>query len=395
MAYIPPTGLCLLSTLLSLLSRQQQNYRTLKGMARHKNKTQLSISVDNPIVTAGSLVSGIVEFELDRPTIIDAIKVRFRGISMTTGLRYSALSSYRGYTSPDQLKERLWHIHVDIATVLFAGPRDAALPAGQHSLPFIVEVPVFSRCDCVTHLEEYRHRQQGLSWTCTGAISKTVGNIPLPPSFGDSRDRYVRYEIMALVERAGSLENISIVRPVTVIPVTLIHSSELVWNDLSRLAGRTSNDTFTFSIKKFRQINFQDGTLRQCNSMFRSFTMSQPKGHVQIPTKLEVNVANDGQASIMEPLRVQIHILFRVNKILRIHGPVDFKLSSMRVAMKSFTSRLTNIERPMSVTKNILYQADVLDMPLRADSDSDSLRFRLDPHVFADLDISKIVPFIC
>ncbi|KAK9481541.1 hypothetical protein V1527DRAFT_455912 [Lipomyces starkeyi] len=385
MAYIPPT-------FLSLLSRPTTKLHDIQGMARQKSKMQLSILVDNPIVTAGSPVSGHVEFELDRYTIIDTIKVRFRGISMTTELRYSTPSSNGVHTSPDQLKERLWHIHADITTVLFARQKDAALPAGQHRLPFIVNVPVFSRCDCVTRLEEYRDRQQCLSWTCTGAISRTVGNIPLPPSFADSRDRYVRYEIMALVERAGGREDISIARHVTVIPVTLNHSSQLVWNDLSRLAGRSSNDTFIFSLKKLRQINFKDGTLRQCKNMFRTFTLSSPKSRVQIPTKLEVNLANDGQASIMEPLKVQIHIHFQVNRILWIHSPVNIRLSSMRVAMKSFTSRLTNIERPMSVIKDILYQADALDIPLTTGSDSDSLRFRLDPLVFDDLDISKIVP---
>ncbi|KAK9431028.1 hypothetical protein V1505DRAFT_87742 [Lipomyces doorenjongii] len=97
--------------------------RHSRAMIWHKIKPQLSISVDNSIVTAGSPVSGIVDLELDRPTIIDAVKVRFRGISMTTELKYSSPSPYSGYISPEQQKLREWHIHIDITTTLFEGQK--------------------------------------------------------------------------------------------------------------------------------------------------------------------------------------------------------------------------------------------------------------------------------
>ncbi|KAK9319343.1 hypothetical protein V1517DRAFT_51979 [Lipomyces orientalis] len=363
-----------------------------QGMIWHNNKPRLSLSVDNSIVTAGSPVSGIVDLELDRPIIVDAITVRFRGISMTTELKYSAPSSYGGYISAQQNEVKEWHVHVDLTTMLFEGKRDAALPSGRYRLPFIVNIPIFSRCDCVTRLEEYRSRRHTHLWTCTGAVSRTVGDTPLPPSYEDKRGQYVRYEIMAVVDLPRKVEKISLVRNVIVIPVTLIHASDPGWSNFSRLAGATSDDSLTFTFKKVREISFQDGPTRQTDGRLRSFIIPQSKSHVQIPTKLQVSIANDGQASIMEPLKVQILIHLQANKILWADRPVNFTLTSMSVVMKSLTSRLTDIEKPVSVARNILYQGHALDIPLRAESASGSLGFRLDPDVFTDLDISKIVP---
>ncbi|KAK9352777.1 hypothetical protein V1523DRAFT_440785 [Lipomyces doorenjongii] len=286
---------------------------------------QLTKTVDNSIVTAGRPVSGIVDLELDRPTIIDSVKVRFRGISMTTELKYSSPSPYSGYISPEQQKLREWHIHIDITTTLFEGQKG--------------------------------HRQ---TWTCTGALSGEVGDSPLPPSYEDNGDRYVRYEIIAVVDLPGKLENMSLVRNVI--------SSH-------RLAGATSDDRLIFIFKKVPENNIQDGPTRQANGIFRSFRMTQTKSHIQIPTKLQVNIANDGQASIMEPLKVQILIRFQVNKTLLCLDPVDFRLTSMMVIMKSLTSRLTDIGKPVSVAENILYKGDSLNVPLRAESVGDSLGF--------------------
>ncbi|KAK9311308.1 hypothetical protein V1524DRAFT_404164 [Lipomyces starkeyi] len=360
-------------------------------MARNPNKPRLNISVDNSVVTAGSPVSGIVDVELSRPTIIDAIKVRFRGISMTTELRYSAPSTQSGYISPEQKKEREWHIHVDITTILFEGKKGTALPSGRHRLPFIVNVPIFSRCDCMGRLEEYKSRRHWYRWTCTGAVSGTVYDVPLPPSFEDSPERYVRYEIMAVSDLPGKEENISVARDVIVMSVTPIHSFDPGRNNLSRLTSATSEDKLIFTYKKDREKTLQDGSSRQTNGIFRSFIRTESKS-IQIPTKLHVDLANDGEASIMEPLKVQILIHFQVNKLLWIDGPADFRLISMMVVMKSITARLTDIGKPVSVAENILYQGNALDIPLRAESASDSLEFRLDPHVFTDLDIAKIVP---
>ncbi|KAK9234855.1 hypothetical protein V1525DRAFT_30901 [Lipomyces kononenkoae] len=164
----------------------------------------------------------------------------------------------------------------------------------------------------------------------------------------------------------------SLVRKVIVVPVTLIHTSDPGWSNLSRLSGATSDDRLIFIFKKVPETNVQDGPTRQANGIFRSFRMTQTKSHIQIPTKLHVNIANDGQASIMEPLKVQILIRFQVNKTLLCLDPVDFRLTSMMVIMKSLTSRLTDIGK--------------------TESAGNSLGFRLDPYVFSDLDISKIVP---
>ncbi|KAK9234757.1 hypothetical protein V1525DRAFT_428284 [Lipomyces kononenkoae] len=357
-----------------------------------RNSRGLTKTVDNSIVTAGSPVSGIVDLELDRPTIIDAVKVRFRGISMTTELRYSSPSPYSGFISPEQQKLREWHIHVDITTTLFEGQKNTVLSSGRHRLPFIVNVPIFSRCDCMTRLEEYRSQRLRQTWTCTGAVSGEVGDTPLPPSYEDNGDRYVRYEIIAVVDLPGKLENMFLVRNVTVVPVTLIHTSDPGWSNLSRLAGATADDKLIFIFKKVPENNVQDGPTRQSNGIFRSFRMTQTKSHVQIPTKLQVNIANDGQASIMDPLKVQILIRFQVDKTLLCLDPVDFRLTSMMVIMKSLTSRLTDIGKPVSVAEYILYKGDSLNVPLRAESVGDSLGFRLDPYVFTDLDISQVVP---
>ncbi|KAK9319968.1 hypothetical protein V1517DRAFT_376037 [Lipomyces orientalis] len=291
--------------------------RQFQDMVRNTNKPQLNISFDNAVITAGSPVSGIVDVELNRPTIIDAIKI--------------------GYISPERKKEREWHVHVDMTTMLFEGKK--------------------------------------------GAVSGTVYDVPLPPSFDDSPDWYVRYEIVVVADLPGKEENISVVRDVIVMSVTPIHSFDPGWNNLSRLTSASSEDKLIFTYKKDREKNLQDGSSRQINGIFRSFIRTESKS-IQIPTKLHVNLANDGEASIMERLKV--------NKLLWIDERVDFRLISMIVVMKSITSRLTDIERPMSVANDILYQGNALDIPLRAESASDSLESRLDPHVFTDLDIAKI-----
>ncbi|KAK9481701.1 hypothetical protein V1527DRAFT_478803 [Lipomyces starkeyi] len=354
----------------------------------------LSISVDNPVAAAGSALSGIVDLVLDKPTIIDAIKVRFRGISMTTTMKQSDNLYSIDLASQGNFKVKEWHLHVDITSFLFLGQQGAALSAGRHRFPYIINVPVFSRCDCLTRLEQYRIERKKQHWICTAATSRTMGDTPLPPSLKTNHDRYVRYRIIALVERPGKMTfNRSKVKNIIVVPVTLIHTFDPDWNDQTRLMREICSETFNVKCEKLPDDYFQDGSLQRSDESSRSLVSFGPKGtYVKVPTQLEVILFNDGQAPILGPLKVEIYAHIQVDCISRIDGILDVRLASVKIAMKSLTSGLESTEKPISVIRNTLFQANALDIPLKAESNSGPPRFRLDTHVFNHLDISRIVP---
>ncbi|KAK9234678.1 hypothetical protein V1525DRAFT_412340 [Lipomyces kononenkoae] len=352
----------------------------------------LSISVDNPVISAGSPLSGIVDLVLDKPAIIDAIRVRFRGISMTTTMQFSE-QMYSVDLAHGKFKVKEWHLHVDVTTFLFRGQNGTEMAAGRYRFPYIINVPVFSRCDCLQRLEEYRVQRKRQTWICTAAASRTVGATPLPPSLKTNNDRYVRYRIMALVERPGKMVfNRSKVKNIIVVPVTLIHTFDPYWNDRSRLIREISGDAFSVKCERLPDNYFQDGSLQRSDELPRSLVSLGPKGtNVKVPTQLEVVLFNDGDAAILEPLKLQIYAQIQVDCRSRIDGILNIKLTSMRITMKSLTTGLATSEKT-SVIKNTLFRANALDITLQPESDSGPPRFRLDTHAFEDLDISKIVP---
>ncbi|KAK9242518.1 hypothetical protein V1506DRAFT_509362, partial [Lipomyces tetrasporus] len=127
--------------------------------------------------------------------------------------------------------------------------KGTALPAGKHRFPYIINVPVFSRCDCITRLEEYRNKS--LHWTCTAATSRAVGTTPLPPSLKADHDRYVRYRIIAILERPGKLAlKMSKVKNIIAVPVTFIHAFDPFRNDQASLVRKVKDATFTVKCKK-------------------------------------------------------------------------------------------------------------------------------------------------
>ncbi|KAK9319459.1 hypothetical protein V1517DRAFT_341687 [Lipomyces orientalis] len=353
---------------------------------------QLSISVDNPVASAGSPLSGIVALELQKETTIGGIKVRFRGISLTTAVKHTVPVGARDI-SQTRFKVKEWHLHVDITTLLFVGQQGRALPAGKHRFPYIINVPVFSRCDCITRLEEYRNKSQ--HWTCTAATSRAVGTTPLPPSLKADHDRYVRYRIIAVLERPGKLAlNMSKVKNIIVVPVTFIHAFDPFRNDQTSLMRKVKDAIFTVKCKKLPDSYFQEGSLQRPKRSTRSLVTFGSNGtYVGVPTQLEVILFNDGNAPIMEPLNVEIYVHIQVDDISRIDGILNVRLSSMRIELRSVTSGMTTeFEGPLSVIKQTLFRANALGIPLIAESVSGPPKFRLNSHLFSNLDISKIVP---
>ncbi|KAK9366851.1 hypothetical protein V1509DRAFT_611284 [Lipomyces kononenkoae] len=353
----------------------------------------LSISVDNPVVSAGSPLSGIVNLVLDKPAIIDAIKVRFRGISMTTTIQHSE-QMYSVELAHGKFKVKEWHLHVDMTTFLFRRENGTAMAAGRYRFPYIINVPVFSRCDCMQRLAEYTIQRKRQSWVCTAAASRTVGMTPLPPSLKSNSDRYVRYRIMALVERPGKMVlNRSRVKNIIVVPVTLIHTFDPDWNERSRLIKEISSDSFHVKCERLRDDYFREGSLQKSDELSRSLVSLGPKGtYVKVPTQLEVVLFNDGEAPISEPLKLQIYAQIQVDCRSRIDGILNVKLTSMKIIMKSLTAGIFANDKSGSVIKNTLFRANALDVTLEPESDSGPPRFRLDTHVFDELDISKIIP---
>ncbi|KAK9482309.1 hypothetical protein V1527DRAFT_485829 [Lipomyces starkeyi] len=335
---------------------------------------QLSLFLNNPVVSAGSRLTGTVSLTLDKPTSIEDIYSKTE-------------TTYR-------VTER--HLHADIITSLFDQPRGTFLPPGEHILLFTIQVPVYSECTCLAHCDQYS--QFRLSrWTCQhSGVDVGLVRTGLPPKCHASRSMYVGYRLVAAVDRPGIFKwQKSVSRKVTLVPATLVHSSALLYDRDSRNLVEVYK-TIVLSAKcdKLPEEYFVQGALPQVSGLKKLISFSSKHTYVDVPMEAEIILYNNGEASIGEHLPFELYISVQVDDISRIVGVVNIKLTSIKVTLRSETSCYAQKHPNSSSDKTILFEHNKLDIPLAPEkSEGRAPRFRIDDKVFKAIELgNNIVP---
>ncbi|KAK9332188.1 hypothetical protein V1520DRAFT_40851 [Lipomyces starkeyi] len=348
---------------------------------------QLSLFLNNPVVSAGSPLTGTVSLTLDEPTSIDDIYVRFKGISFTARIVNNGQTTYR-------VTER--HSHADIITSLFDQPRGTFLPPGEHILLFTIQVPVYSECTCLAHCDQYS--QFRLSrWTCRhSGVDVGLVRTGLPPTCHASRSMYVDYRLVAAVDRPGIFKwKKSVLSTVTLVPATLVHSSSLLYDRDSRnLVEVYKTVVLSAKCDKLPEEYFVQGALPKVSGLKKLISFSSKHTYVDVPMEAEMILYNNGEASIGEHLPFELYISVQVDDISRIVGIVNIKLTSIKVSLRSETSCYAQKHPNSSSDKTILFELNKLDIPLTPEkSEGRAPRFRIDDKVFKAIELgNNIVP---
>ncbi|KAK9316737.1 hypothetical protein V1522DRAFT_457228 [Lipomyces starkeyi] len=275
----------------------------------------------------GSPLTGTVSLTLDEPT------------SQTT---------YR-------VTER--HSHADIITSLFDQPRGRFYPPGEHILLFTIQVPV--------HSDQFRLSR----WTCRhSGVDVGLVRTGLPPTCHASRSMYVDYRLVAAVDRPGIFKwQKSVSRTVTLVPVTLVHSSALLYDRDNRNL-----------VEVYKTIVL----LAKCDKLPEEYCVQRALPKVSGLKKL---ISFSSWHTY-----VDLYISVQVDDISRIVGIVNIKHTSIRVSLRSETSCYAQKHPNGSSDKTILFEHNKLDIPLTPEkSEGRAPRFRIDDKVFKAIELGN------
>ncbi|KAK9234592.1 hypothetical protein V1525DRAFT_435471 [Lipomyces kononenkoae] len=347
---------------------------------------QLVLSLNNPVVSPGSELSGTVSLTLDEPTSIEDISVRFKGISFTARVVNNGSTTYR-------VTEE--HTHLDVTTSLYDQPRGTVLPAGEHILLFTIPVPVFSECTCLAHYDQYR--QFRLSrWTCRRSQTD-VGLVRtgLPPTCHASGSLYVHYRLVAVVDRPGIFKwKKSVSCAVTLVPATLVHSSQPRFDrDSGNLTREHKSVVLSAKCDKLPEEYFVNGALPKVSGLKKLISLSSKHTYVDVPMEAEMVLHNNSKASLGERLPLELYIIILVDDISRIEGIVNIKLTSLKLTLKSATSGCAQKHYNSASARTILLE-NRMNVPLTPEkSEGRTPRFRIDDKVVKSIELgSQVTP---
>ncbi|KAK9368831.1 hypothetical protein V1509DRAFT_663889 [Lipomyces kononenkoae] len=362
---------------------------------------KLVLKVDNPIVSIGNPVSGIVLLKLEKPTILDDIKIQFKGVSVTrlvaTG---SDLNAFDG-SATDPLgppmnigstKEK--HTHVNIVISLLQHPQGTELPAGDHAFPFIVNVPEFSQCGCSTRIRGYFDDFTLSPWKCERAASPSgVSDILLPPSMKRNAVRQIDYKLIAIADRPKFYKwNMSQSAYITVISAASVHADDPGWN--IPISRKISSQVYTHWTKSRKLPNsyFVPGSLQKVKGAMKLVSISTRITFVNVPAVLEIELDRNN-VLVFDKFRPRLHVAVQVDDMSRINGILSLTLKSLIITMTSRDSGFANRRRFFSESGDILCGKTDINVLLEPLTVSGPARFRIDDKVIQDgLDISQCVP---
>ncbi|KAK9248076.1 hypothetical protein V1506DRAFT_350588 [Lipomyces tetrasporus] len=348
---------------------------------------QLSLFLDNPVVSVGCPLTGTVRITLDEPTSIADICVRFKGISFTARTVNNGQSTYR-------VTER--HSHADITISLFDQPRGTILPPGEHILLFTIQVPVFSECTCLAHFDQY-NRFRFSWWTCRhSAVDVGLVRTALPPNCRASHNMYVDYRVVASVDRPGIFKwKMPVSHTVTVVPATLVHASDSRYESgITNTATEYKTVIHSAKCDKLPESYFVPGALPKVSGLKKLFSFSSKNTYVDVPMEAAMILYNNGESSLGEHLPLELYISVKVDEISRIAGILNIKLRSLKVVLRSKTSGYAQRYPNCSTEKSTLLQHNNLDIPLTPEkSECGTPRFRIDDKIFKSIELGNdIVP---
>ncbi|KAK9350075.1 hypothetical protein V1505DRAFT_228199 [Lipomyces doorenjongii] len=368
---------------------------------------KLVLNVDNPVVSVGNPVSGTIQLRLEKPTVLDDIKIQFKGVSMTriepssgnyTGIDLGntdgSVSDPFVAMSVSSTGEK--HTHVNIIVSLFQHPKGTELPAGEHTFPFIVNVPVFSQCGCPVRIKEYFKDFSivGLPWKCEPTRSPSgYSDILLPPSLKRNNFRQIDYKLVAVADRPKFYNwNMSKSAPITVISASLVHAKDPNWN-IPTPSKRVSR-VYTNSTKSRKLPNsyFVPGALPKASGAMKLVSLGTRITFVDVPAVIEIELDRSNML-VFDRLRPRLYITVQVDDISRISGILSLTLKSLIITMRARDSGFANRHRFISEPADLLCFKTDISVPLESLTNSGPARFRIDDKVIPNgIDISHCVP---
>ncbi|KAK9236366.1 hypothetical protein V1525DRAFT_420447 [Lipomyces kononenkoae] len=362
---------------------------------------KLVLKVDNPIVSIGNPVSGIVLLRLDKPTILDDVKIQFKGVSVTRLVAAGTDLNTLDGAGTDPLgppmnigssKEK--HTHVNIVLSLFHRPHGTELPAGEHVFPFIVNVPEFSQCGCPTRIRRYFDDFTLAQWQCERAASPSgFSNILLPPSMKRNPFRQIDYKLIAIADRPKFYNsNMSQTAYITVISAASVHAEDPSWN--IPISKKVASRVYTHWAKSRKLPNsyFVPGALPKVSGPMKLISISTRITFVDVPAVLEIEI-DKSNVLVFDKFRPRMYVTIQVDDMSRINGVLSLMLKSLIVTMTARDSGFANRRRFFSETSDILCDRTDISMLLEPLTISGPARFRIDDKVLRDgLDISRCVP---
>ncbi|KAK9483540.1 hypothetical protein V1527DRAFT_453972 [Lipomyces starkeyi] len=361
---------------------------------------KLVLSVDNPVVTIGNPVSGTVQLILEKPTALDDIKVQFKGMSMTRIMASSGTTFERSTMADDMAtiggntSVGETHTHVNLSVSLFQHPKGTQLPAGQHTLPFIFNVPVFSQCGCPPRIEEYFKEFKIFknSWKCQPARTASgYSNILLPPSTTKNGFRAIEYKIVAIADRPKFYKwNMSKSSTITVISAAFVRAKDPNWNVPTPVKGLSCVYTNSAKSKKLPNSYFVPGALSKSNGAIKLVSFGRNM-FVDVPAVLEIEL-DRSKVLVFDKFFPKLYITIQVDDVSRIAGILSLALKSLVISLKARDEGFSQHHRFVSEPEQIVFFRKDLDIPLEPLAIRGPARFRIDDKVIKDgLDISHAV----
>ncbi|KAK9321074.1 hypothetical protein V1517DRAFT_185739 [Lipomyces orientalis] len=352
---------------------------------------QVSLFLDNQVVSVGSPLAGIVCITLTEPTRVDDISVRFRGVSVTAQTTHDSKGN-----SSRTVEE---HTHVDIITSLFDSPRGTIVLPGEQILLFTFQVPVFSECTCLALADCEQPCRNGSSGRACQHSAEDAGLVKtgLPPTFHANDDMYVDYRVIATVNRPGIFKaKKSVSSAVTVIPAWVGRASDKLYvRNSENIVTEYKDVIFSARCDKLPEEYFVPGALPKVSGLKRLFSFSSRYSYVDVPLKAEMVLHNNCEASLGDQIPLELYISIQVDDISRITGILNIKLTSLKLVLESTASGYVWQHRVSARDKiTILLQQNDLDVPLAPEESENHVpRFRIDDKVFKSLELGQdIVP---
>ncbi|KAJ8104365.1 hypothetical protein POJ06DRAFT_18535 [Lipomyces tetrasporus] len=362
---------------------------------------KLVLDVDNLAVSVGNPVSGTIKLSLEKPTALDDIKIQFKGMSMTRIMAFSG-ASFEATTMADDfvpmggnnsVGEK--HTHVNLTHSLFQHPKGTELPSGEHTFPFIFNVPVFSRCGCPPRIKEYFKEFKIFkgSWKCEPIRSPSgYSNFLLPSSTRRNGFRAIEYKIVAIADRTKFYKrNMSKSVPITVISASFVHAADPSWHIPTPVNGLSRVYKNSTKSRKLPNSYFVSGALPKTSGAMKLMSLGI-NTFVDVPAVLEVEL-DRSNVVVFDKFCPRLYITIQVDDVSRIAGILSLALKGLVIIIKSCDEGFSQRHNFVTEPGEIVYFRKDIDLPLEPMSIRGPARFRIDDKVIPDgVDISHVVP---
>ncbi|KAK9319091.1 hypothetical protein V1517DRAFT_311032 [Lipomyces orientalis] len=362
---------------------------------------KLVLDVDNPAVSIGNPVSGTVKLVLEKPTALDDIKIQFKGVSMTR-IMASSGATFETTTTADDFapmggnsSQSEKHTHVNLTLSLFQHPKGTELPSGEHTLPFIFNVPVFSQCGCPPRIEQYIKDFKILKspWKCEPTRSPSgYSNLLLPPSVKRNGFRAVEYKIVAIADWTKFYKrNMSKSVPISVISASFVHSIDPNWHISTPVSGLSRVYKNSAKSRKLPNSYFVPGALPKASGAMKLVSFGS-NAFVDVPAVLELEL-DRSSVVVFDKFCPRLYLTIQVDDVSRIAGILSLALKSLVIMIKSCDEGFSQRHRFVSEPGDIVCFRTDINVPLEPMAIRGPARFRIDDKVIpGGLDISHIVP---